>query len=144
MGRSSLFVSHRDDGLKECVFLFRYPFPISRSSMLAPGTSHQWPHHLSALGWLCELLIYESEVFHTEEVGPCTAAAPPPLEERSFHSRLDGANSKGITTCNAESVRRALASKDSKSFSVSNKARRKRPTGSLFSLRRRVLTMPPF
>ncbi|KAL8432277.1 hypothetical protein Efla_000861 [Eimeria flavescens] len=44
-----------------------YPFPISKSAMLAPGTGHQWPHHLAALSWLCELLIYENEFFHQEE-----------------------------------------------------------------------------
>ena len=35
--------------------------------MLAPGTGHQWPHHLAALSWLCELLIYENEFFFQEE-----------------------------------------------------------------------------
>ncbi|CDJ29903.1 HEC/Ndc80p family protein, putative [Eimeria mitis] len=44
-----------------------YPFPISKSAMLAPGTGHQWPHHLAALSWLCELLIYENEFFYQEE-----------------------------------------------------------------------------
>ncbi|OEH74281.1 hec ndc80p family protein [Cyclospora cayetanensis] len=44
-----------------------YPFPISKSAMLAPGTGHQWPHHLAALSWLCELLIYENEFFFQEE-----------------------------------------------------------------------------
>ncbi|KAL8442699.1 hypothetical protein Emed_007201 [Eimeria media] len=27
----------------------------------------QWPHHLAALSWLCELLIYENEFFYQEE-----------------------------------------------------------------------------
>ncbi|KAL8434181.1 hypothetical protein ACSSS7_003321 [Eimeria intestinalis] len=47
--------------------MHRYPFPISKSAMLAPGTGHQWPHHLAALSWLCELLIYENEFFYQEE-----------------------------------------------------------------------------
>ncbi|CDJ51279.1 HEC/Ndc80p family protein, putative [Eimeria brunetti] len=68
-----------------------YPFPISKSAMLAPGTGHQWPHHLAALSWLCELLIYENEFFYQEEeaaemqaargdvVGRMVAAAYPQL-----------------------------------------------------------------
>ncbi|CDJ37845.1 HEC/Ndc80p family protein, putative [Eimeria tenella] len=67
-----------------------YPFPISKSAMLAPGTGHQWPHHLAALSWLCELLIYENEFFFQEEetsecsgpadvVGKLVAAAYPQL-----------------------------------------------------------------
>ncbi|CDJ59363.1 HEC/Ndc80p family protein, putative [Eimeria maxima] len=59
--------------------------------MLAPGTGHQWPHHLAALSWLCELLIYENEFFYQEEeaadlqaartdvVGRMVAAAYPQL-----------------------------------------------------------------
>ena len=50
-----------------CCCLLSYPFPISKSAMLAPGTGHQWPHHLAALSWLCELLIYENEFFFQEE-----------------------------------------------------------------------------
>ncbi|KAF8821214.1 HEC/Ndc80p family protein [Cardiosporidium cionae] len=40
-----------------------YPLTISKSSMVAPGTGQQWSHHLAALCWLCELLIYETEAF---------------------------------------------------------------------------------
>ncbi|KYF41538.1 HEC/Ndc80p family protein [Toxoplasma gondii ARI] len=40
-----------------------YPLTIAKSSMQAPNSAHQWPLHLHALSWLCELLIYESEVF---------------------------------------------------------------------------------
>ncbi|PHJ20762.1 hec ndc80p family protein, partial [Cystoisospora suis] len=34
--------------------------------MQAPNSGHQWPLHLHALCWLCELLIYESEVFNRD------------------------------------------------------------------------------
>eukprot|EP00922_Rhytidocystis_sp_ex-Travisia-forbesii_P050350 GHVS01074861.1.p1 GENE.GHVS01074861.1~~GHVS01074861.1.p1 ORF type:complete len:708 (-),score=154.64 GHVS01074861.1:375-2303(-) len=40
-----------------------YPYTFSKSSFVAPGTTHQWPHHLAALAWLCELVQYEGECF---------------------------------------------------------------------------------
>eukprot|EP00922_Rhytidocystis_sp_ex-Travisia-forbesii_P050355 GHVS01074867.1.p1 GENE.GHVS01074867.1~~GHVS01074867.1.p1 ORF type:complete len:643 (-),score=110.58 GHVS01074867.1:884-2812(-) len=40
-----------------------YPYTISKSSLVAPGTTHQWPHHLASLAWLCELIQYEGECF---------------------------------------------------------------------------------
>eukprot|EP00922_Rhytidocystis_sp_ex-Travisia-forbesii_P050359 GHVS01074871.1.p1 GENE.GHVS01074871.1~~GHVS01074871.1.p1 ORF type:complete len:646 (-),score=144.46 GHVS01074871.1:166-2103(-) len=40
-----------------------YPYSMSKSSLVAPGTTHQWPHHLAALAWLCELIQYEGECF---------------------------------------------------------------------------------
>eukprot|EP00920_Eleutheroschizon_duboscqi_P027640 GHVT01067750.1.p1 GENE.GHVT01067750.1~~GHVT01067750.1.p1 ORF type:complete len:634 (+),score=61.84 GHVT01067750.1:2089-3990(+) len=39
------------------------PMQLSKSSMPAPGAGHQWAHHLYALSWLCELLIFETEAF---------------------------------------------------------------------------------
>ncbi|CDI84954.1 HEC/Ndc80p family protein, putative [Eimeria praecox] len=61
-----------------------YPFPISKSAMLAPGTGHQWPHHLAALSWLCELLIYENEFFYQEEEAAEMQAARGDLVGRMF------------------------------------------------------------
>ncbi|PFH33333.1 HEC/Ndc80p family protein [Besnoitia besnoiti] len=45
-----------------------YPLTIAKSSMQAPNSAHQWPLHLHALSWLCELLIYESEVFSRDSI----------------------------------------------------------------------------
>ncbi|CDI83975.1 HEC/Ndc80p family protein, putative [Eimeria acervulina] len=61
-----------------------YPFPISKSAMLAPGTGHQWPHHLAALSWLCELLIYENEFFFQEEEAADMQAARGDVVGRMF------------------------------------------------------------
>ncbi|CBZ52874.1 putative HEC/Ndc80p family protein [Neospora caninum Liverpool] len=47
----------------DCCPVSSYPLTIAKSSMQAPNSAHQWPLHLHALSWLCELLIYESEVF---------------------------------------------------------------------------------
>eukprot|EP01104_Vermistella_antarctica_P001425 TRINITY_DN1146_c0_g1_i1.p1 TRINITY_DN1146_c0_g1~~TRINITY_DN1146_c0_g1_i1.p1 ORF type:complete len:633 (-),score=191.06 TRINITY_DN1146_c0_g1_i1:1027-2925(-) len=38
----------------------KYPFSINKSSLLAVGSPHTWPTLLVALGWMVELLVYDS------------------------------------------------------------------------------------
>ncbi|KJP88074.1 hypothetical protein AK88_02188 [Plasmodium fragile] len=41
-----------------------YPYTISKSTLVAPTTGLQYNTHLSALAWLCQLLIFEAECFN--------------------------------------------------------------------------------
>lgn len=41
-----------------------YPYTISKSTLVAPTTGLQYNTHLSALAWLCQLLIFEVECFN--------------------------------------------------------------------------------
>ncbi|SBT79755.1 kinetochore protein NDC80, putative [Plasmodium malariae] len=41
-----------------------YPYTISKSTLVAPTTGLQYNTHLTALAWLCQLLIFEAECFN--------------------------------------------------------------------------------
>eukprot|EP00164_Ancoracysta_twista_P008580 GFYU01012446.1.p1 GENE.GFYU01012446.1~~GFYU01012446.1.p1 ORF type:complete len:596 (+),score=258.35 GFYU01012446.1:138-1925(+) len=44
----------------------RYPFTITKGSLVSVGTKHAWPPLLAALRWLAEILMYEEDVMEKD------------------------------------------------------------------------------
>ena len=46
----------------------RYPFPISKTALVAVGSPHTWPPLLAALAWLVELLNYSERALSSADL----------------------------------------------------------------------------
>ena len=48
----------------------RYPFPISKTALVAVGSPHTWPPLLAAITWLVELLKYQEKAIAQQALKP--------------------------------------------------------------------------
>lgn len=78
----------------EMITMFKhlhYPYPISKTGLVAVGSPHTWPALLATLVWLIELLGYDEEVRSTIHQEIDVELEDPSASDKTFYSYLHNA-----------------------------------------------------
>jgi len=81
--------------------LLRYPFQLSKSSLLNVGSPHTWPSILAALHWLVELLIFQEVVQERQEAIQQAALEP-------LRALTDGLSDDSQSNLSVEAIWRGM------------------------------------
>eukprot|EP00923_Selenidium_pygospionis_P038354 GHVN01066938.1.p1 GENE.GHVN01066938.1~~GHVN01066938.1.p1 ORF type:complete len:743 (+),score=118.01 GHVN01066938.1:5346-7574(+) len=108
-----------------------YPERINKTSMIAPGAPNTWPQHVAAMSWLCDILLYEEEVFPSLcecWTGPGTPSGTPngrtgsEIVEGTDFSNGQGGHWEGVTRAIADAYRVYMLTPADEATSVKEEA----------------------